>query len=146
MYQSIFGYRYLNGYLVDIFGWDDVSEKITYEINGKIRTAKRYYTKAAFGHGNPPPGTMLEYYNIILPTGKKVKYKIYAQKGENNDFIMYFDFTACHPCGIAENYKVKEPEHMKKIICGIIAIAIIYFLWDSFIYALDYELTRYCYF
>lgn len=78
MYQSIFGYRYVNGYKVDIFGWDDVSEKIQYEINGKIRKAKRHYTKAAMSHGNPPPGTILEYYTIILPNGKKVKYNIYA--------------------------------------------------------------------
>lgn len=78
MYQSIFGYRYINGYKVDIFGWDDVNEKIQYEINGKIRKAKRHYTRSAVGHGNPPPGTILEYYNIVLPNGKKVKYNIYA--------------------------------------------------------------------
>lgn len=78
MYQSIFGYRYINGYKVDIFAWDDKNEKISYEINGKIRTAKRHYTRAALGHGNPYPGTRLEYYQIILPTGKKVNYNIYA--------------------------------------------------------------------
>ena len=78
MYQSIFGYRYICGYKVDIFGWDDKSEKISYEINGKIRTAKRHYTRAALGHGNPYPGTRLEYYQIILPNGKKVNYNIYA--------------------------------------------------------------------
>lgn len=78
MYQSIFGYRYINGYKVDIFGWDDKNEKILYEINGKIRTAKRHYTRAAFGFGNPFPGTRLEYYQIILPNGKKVNYNIYA--------------------------------------------------------------------
>ena len=78
MYQSIFGYRYINGFKVDIFGWDDKSEKITYEINGKIRTAKRHYTRAALGFGNPFPGTRLEYYQIILPNGKKVNYNIYA--------------------------------------------------------------------
>lgn len=78
MYGSIFGYRWINGYKVDIFGWDDINEKILYEIGGKIRTAKRYYTRAAMGHGNPPPGTLLEYYNIILPNGKKTRYNIYA--------------------------------------------------------------------
>lgn len=78
MYKSIFGYRYINGYKVDIFGWDDVNEKITYEIAGKIRTAKRHYTKAALSFGNPWPGTRLEYYQIILPNGKKVNYNIYA--------------------------------------------------------------------
>lgn len=78
MYQSIFGYRYINGYKVDIFGWDDVNEKITYEINGKIRTAKRHYTRAALGFGNPPPGARLEWYEIILPNGKKAHYNIYA--------------------------------------------------------------------
>ena len=28
MYNSIFGYRYINGYKVGIFGWDDVDEQI----------------------------------------------------------------------------------------------------------------------
>ena len=78
MYQSMFGYRYIGGYKVDIFGWDDKNEKILYEINGKIRTAKRHYTRAALGFGNPYPGTRLEYYQIILPNGKKVNYNIYA--------------------------------------------------------------------
>lgn len=78
MYQSIFGYRYINGYKVDIFGWDDKTEQILYEINGKIRKAKRHYTSAAFAHGNAYPGTRLGYYQIILPTGKKVNYNIYA--------------------------------------------------------------------
>lgn len=45
MYQSIFGYRYINGYKVDIFGWDDKKEQILYEINGKIRKAKRQKSK-----------------------------------------------------------------------------------------------------
>lgn len=78
MYNCFFGHRYINGYRVDIFGWDDVKETISYEINGKIRQAKRHYTRASMGHGNPPPGTRLEYYQIILPTGKKVNYNIYA--------------------------------------------------------------------
>lgn len=51
----MFGYRWINGYKIDIFGWDDVKEQIIYEINGKIRTAKRHYTRAALGHGNPFP-------------------------------------------------------------------------------------------
>jgi hypothetical protein len=78
MYQSIFGYRYINGFKVDFFGWDAEKERIVYEIGGKIRTAARHYTRAAFGHGNPPPGTRLEYYQIILPNGKKVNYNIYS--------------------------------------------------------------------
>ena len=79
MYQSIFGYRYIDGFKVDIFGWDDVNEQILYEIRGKIRKAKRHYTKAALClGGNPFPGTRLEYYQIVLPTGKKVNYNIYA--------------------------------------------------------------------
>lgn len=78
MYQLIFGYRYINGYKVNIFGWDDVRERIDYEINGKIRTAKRHYTRAALGHGNAFPGTRLEWYQIILPNGKRVNYNIYA--------------------------------------------------------------------
>jgi hypothetical protein len=78
MYNSMFGYRYINGYKVDIFGWDDINEKIEYEINGKIRSAKRHWTCAAMGHGNPPPGTVIEWYQIILPNGKKTRYNIYA--------------------------------------------------------------------
>lgn len=78
MYQSIFGYRYINGYKIDFFGWDDVTEQLLYEINGKIRKAKRHYTKAATGFGNPYPGTRLEWYDIILPNGKKAQYNIYA--------------------------------------------------------------------
>lgn len=78
MYRSMFGHRYINGYRVDIFGWDDVKEQISYEIGGKIRKAKRHYTRAALGYGNPFPGTLLEYYEIILPTGKKTRYNIYA--------------------------------------------------------------------
>ena len=78
MYQSIFGHRWISGYKVDIFGWDGIAERIDYEINGKCRKAKRHYTRAAMGHGNPPPGTRLEYYQLILPTGKKVNYNIYA--------------------------------------------------------------------
>lgn len=78
MYNSMFGYRYINGYRVDIFGWDDVKEQISYEINGKIRKAKRHWTKAGMSLGNPPPGTIIEYYQIILPNGEKVKYNIYA--------------------------------------------------------------------
>ena len=86
MYQSAFGHRYINGYRVDIFAWDDVTECITYEIKGKIRKAKRHYTKAALGFGNPPPGTRLEYYQIILPNGKKVNYNIYAQEDRKMKF------------------------------------------------------------
>lgn len=78
MYNSMFGYRYINGYKVDIFGWDDINEKIEYEINGKIRSAKRHWTRAGTGHGNPPPGTVIEWYQIILPNGKKTRYNIYA--------------------------------------------------------------------
>ena len=78
MYQSIFGYRYINGFKVDFFGWDDEKDRIVYETGGKIRTAKRHYTRAALVHGNPYPGTRLEYYQIILPNGKKANYNIYA--------------------------------------------------------------------
>lgn len=78
MYRSMFGNRWISGYKVDIFGWDDVKEQIHYEINGKIRKAKKHWTKAALGFGNPYPGTIIEYYIIVLPNGKKVKYNIYA--------------------------------------------------------------------
>mgnify|MGYP003294968350 CR=1 FL=1 len=76
MYRSMFGCRYINGFKVDIFGYDDKTEQILYEICGKIRKAKRHYV-CPWG-GNPFPGTIIEYYQIILPTGKKVKYNIYA--------------------------------------------------------------------
>ena len=78
MGNSYFGYHYVNGYRVDIFGWDDVREQIDYEINGKCRKAKRHYTRAGLALGNPYPGTIIEYYMLILPNGKKVKYNIYA--------------------------------------------------------------------
>lgn len=78
MGNSYFGYRYVNGYRVDIFGWDDKTERIDYEINGKCRKAKRHFTRAALGYGNPYPGTIIEWYQLILPNGKKVRYNIYA--------------------------------------------------------------------
>ena len=78
MYQSIFGCRYIKGFKVDFFGWEKETERIVYESGGKIRSAKRHYTKAATGFGNPPPGTLIEYYEIILPDGKKARYKIYT--------------------------------------------------------------------
>ena len=78
MYFSFFGYRYINGFRADFFGWDDKTDSLLYEIGGKIRQAKRHFTRAALGHGNPPPGTRLEYYQIILPTGKKVNYNVYV--------------------------------------------------------------------
>lgn len=78
MYYSAFGCRYINGYKVDFFGWDDATEQIHYEINGKVRKAKRHFTKAALGFGNPYPNTIIAYYIIILPNGKKAKYNIYA--------------------------------------------------------------------
>ena len=74
----MFGNRWISGYKVDIFGWDDVKEQIHYEINGKVRKAKRHWTKAGLSLGNPYPGTIIEYYHIVLPNGKKVKYDIYA--------------------------------------------------------------------
>lgn len=78
MNNAVFGYRYIKGFKVDIFGWDDFHEQIHYEIAGKIRKAKRHWTRAALGFGNPPPGTIIEYYEIILPTGKKTRYNIYS--------------------------------------------------------------------
>lgn len=78
MYNSFFGHRYINGYRADFFGWDDIKEQLLYEINGKIRKAKRHYTKAGMSHGNPFPGTIIEYYEIILPNGKKTRYNVYA--------------------------------------------------------------------
>lgn len=67
--------KYIKGFQVDIFGWDDEADSIIY-YSDKTRKAKRNYV-CAFG-GNPYPGTLIEYYNIILPNGKKARYSIYA--------------------------------------------------------------------
>ncbi len=74
--HPIFRTHHIDGYAVDIFGYDTEKMCIVYEINGKVRTARQYYV-CPFG-GNPFPGTLIEYYNIILPNGKKRRLNIYA--------------------------------------------------------------------
>lgn len=72
--NNFFGYKYINGFKVDFFGYEN--NTLYYECNGKTRKAKQHYV-CPFG-GNPFAGTIIEYYIIILPNGKKKKYNIYA--------------------------------------------------------------------
>lgn len=74
--MKLWGHHYISGYRVDVFGWDPETERIDYEINGKIKTARRHYV-CGFG-GNPYPGTLIEYYNIILPNGKRRRLSVRA--------------------------------------------------------------------
>lgn len=64
-------------YAVDVYGYDKEKEQIIYCVdNGKERKAKLHYV-CGFG-GNPYPGTLIEYYNIVLPNGKQTRLGIYA--------------------------------------------------------------------
>lgn len=74
--NTFYGIKYINGFKIDIFGFDDEKEQMLYESGGKVRKAKRHYV-CKFG-GNPYPGTIISWYQIILPDGKKHKYNIYA--------------------------------------------------------------------
>ena len=74
--SDLYGYHYINGYRVDVFGYERETGRILYEINGKIRKAKSNYV-CPFG-GNPYPGTIIEYYILILPNGKKTRLNIRA--------------------------------------------------------------------
>ena len=74
--NSFYGYHYLRGFRVDVFGYDENTEQINYEINGKCRKAVKHYV-CKWG-GNPYRGTVIEYYNIILPNGKKARLSIRA--------------------------------------------------------------------
>ena len=74
--RNFYGYHYINGYRVDVFGYDPETERIDYEINGKCRKALKHYV-AKWG-GNPYPGTLIEYYNLILPNGKRARLSVYA--------------------------------------------------------------------
>ena len=74
--RNLYGKHYHNGYMVDVFGWDQTTDRIIYIIGNKIRMAKRYYV-CPFG-GNPYPGTLIEYYNIILPNGKRIRLSVRA--------------------------------------------------------------------
>lgn len=74
--NSIFGTRTIGGFSIDFFGFDKDKEQILYSDGCKVRKAKRHYV-CPFG-GNPFPGTLLEYYNIVLPNGKHARYNIYV--------------------------------------------------------------------
>lgn len=74
--NSVYGYKNIKGYRMDVFGFNEEKDRICYEIGGKCREAKRHYV-CGFG-GNPYPGTLIEYYNIILPNGKRARYSIYS--------------------------------------------------------------------
>lgn len=71
--NSLYGVHYIKGHAVDVYGYDSDKERITYCVdNGKERQAKRHYVLHGLG-GNPYPGTLIEYYDIILPNGKKTR-------------------------------------------------------------------------
>ena len=74
--RNFYGYHYINGYRVDVFGYDPETEQIDYEIGGKCRRAKKNYV-CKWG-GNPYPGTLIEYYNLILPNGKRARLSVRA--------------------------------------------------------------------
>lgn len=74
--MGFYGYKYINGFKIDFFGFDDKKEQLLYHDGVRTRRAKRHYV-CPFG-GNPFPGTIIEYYTIILPNGKHYKYNIYA--------------------------------------------------------------------
>lgn len=76
MFNSVFGIKYINGERLDFYGFDWNTAQILYVSGNKSRKAKRHYV-CHFG-GNPYPGTLIEYYNVILPTGKRARYSIYA--------------------------------------------------------------------
>lgn len=73
---NFFGYHYIKGYRVDVFGYDPKTEQIDYEIGGKCRKAVKHYV-CKWG-GNPYPGTLIEYYNLILPNGKRARLSVRA--------------------------------------------------------------------
>ena len=73
---NFYGYKYINGFKIDFFGYDDKTEQLLYHDGHKARKAVKHYV-CPFG-GNPFPGTIIEWYQIILPNGKRVKYNVYA--------------------------------------------------------------------
>ena len=75
--NELFRVHYLNGYKVDVYGYDEKTEQIIYCADGyKERKAKKHYV-CPFG-GNPYPGTLIEYYNVILPDGRHARIEIRA--------------------------------------------------------------------
>jgi hypothetical protein len=73
---SPFGYYYFDGFIVDIFGYDEDTEQFVYSVetqySSKVRKAKKQYK--APDKRNPwrfPYGT---YIYIISPTGKKIRF------------------------------------------------------------------------
>jgi len=74
--ENFYGYKYINGFKIDFFGFDNEKDQLLYHDGYKIRKATRHYV-CPFG-GNPFPGTIIEWYQIILPNNKRVKYNIRA--------------------------------------------------------------------
>lgn len=74
--NNFYGYKYIDGFKIDFFGFDDKTEQLLYSDGYKVRKAVKHYV-CPFG-GNPFPGTIIEWYQIILPNGKKKKYNVYA--------------------------------------------------------------------
>lgn len=73
---ELFRVHYINGYTVHVFGYNPDTEQIDYETGNRCRRAKKHYV-CPWG-GNPYPGTVIEYYNIILPNGKRARLTIRA--------------------------------------------------------------------
>lgn len=74
--ENFYGYKYINGFKIDFFGFDNEKDQLLYHDGYKTRKAIRHYV-CPFG-GNPFPGTIIEWYQIILPNNKRVKYNIRA--------------------------------------------------------------------
>lgn len=75
--NELYRKHYIKGHEVDAYGYNDEKQQIIYCVdNGKERRAKRHYV-ARFG-GNPYPGTLIEYYVIILPNRKRIRLEIRA--------------------------------------------------------------------
>lgn len=74
--NNFFGYKYIDGFKIDFFGWNDETDRLMYYSGDKVREAKRHYV-CPFG-GNPFPGTIIEWFLIVLPNGKKRRYNVYA--------------------------------------------------------------------
>ena len=74
--MGFYGKKYIKGFQIDIIGFEKETDRLLYISGSNTRKAKRNYI-CSFG-GNPYPGTIIEFYNIVLPNGKKAKYNIYA--------------------------------------------------------------------
>jgi len=75
--NELYRKHYIKGHEVDVYGYNDEKQQIIYCVDlGKERRAKR--NSIALGHGNPYPGTLIEYYVIILRNKKRIRLEIRA--------------------------------------------------------------------